>query len=235
MKRIALILGYTGKGEDYCEGVEKDISNYKKYLMSLHGGAWEENEIKTCFNVTKKSLLDFIEKVVSEYDYALIVFSGHGCYSLEKNERIIQINDNEAVYESQLETDCPHQLTILDCCRKYPEVLNKSIREQCFSVEDGSYGIERKIYRNKFDNLLSQSVEEHITVYACSRDQYSNDDSEFGGDFTVSLLRNASGNSDLTIFGTYNKAKQEMEKKGKKQVPQIHKPKNGYSVPFYIV
>lgn len=235
MKRIALILGYTGKGEEYCEGVGRDISNYKNYLMSLHGGAWKEDEIQSCFNVTKKSLLDCIESAGSEYDYALIIFSGHGCYNLERNETVIWINDNEAVYESQLETSCLHQLTILDCCRKYPEVLNKSIiREQYFSAEDGSYGSNREIYRNKFDKLLSESVEEHITVYACSRNQYSNDDSEFGGDFTVSLLRNASGKNDLTIFGTYKKAKQEMESGGKKQVPQIKKTKKGNSVPFYI-
>lgn len=232
MKRIALILGYTGNGEDYCEGVEKDIPNYKNYLTSFHGGAWKEEEIQTCFNVTKSSLLHCIQTVKA--DYALIIFSGHGCFDVGRNETQIQINDNETVYESQLETKCPRQLTILDCCRKYPEILKESIKENCFFAEDSSFEYKQDLYRTRFDTMLSDSIDEHITVYACSRDQYSNDDSEFGGDFTVSLLRSASGDKDLTIFKTYQKAKKTMQDAGKKQIPQIHKPKNGKSVPFYI-
>ena len=47
MTRRALIISNPGElgAENYCEGVNKDVINYKKYLMSSVGGGWYEDEI----------------------------------------------------------------------------------------------------------------------------------------------------------------------------------------------
>lgn len=45
MKRVAIIIGNEGKMRNYLPGVSKDMTNFKKLLLSDVGGAWEGNEI----------------------------------------------------------------------------------------------------------------------------------------------------------------------------------------------
>ena len=43
MTRKALIISNPGElgAENYCEGVKKDVANYKNFLMSAAGGGWD--------------------------------------------------------------------------------------------------------------------------------------------------------------------------------------------------
>ena len=47
LKRVALLLGYSGKDEkgSHLSAVERDLYAYEKFLMSPKGGLWESNEI----------------------------------------------------------------------------------------------------------------------------------------------------------------------------------------------
>ena len=47
MIRRALIIGNPGTPgkENYCQGVIKDVGNYKAYLKSPLGGMWSDEEI----------------------------------------------------------------------------------------------------------------------------------------------------------------------------------------------
>ena len=74
MKRIALLIGNS----DGLEGVKKDLVNWTRFLYSLEGGAWNSSEIITLMNPRKEELCSKIEDIRGEYDFAIVVFSGHG-------------------------------------------------------------------------------------------------------------------------------------------------------------
>ncbi len=58
MKRHALLIGYSASdsSSEATINAEKDLKNYKSYLMQPRGGAWLENEIKILNAPTKLSL-----------------------------------------------------------------------------------------------------------------------------------------------------------------------------------
>lgn len=75
MNRYALLFGNTNG----LKGVQKDLYNFKKFLMSDIGGAWYEKEIFVKENVSKSWLLENIEILrKAKLDYLIIYFSGHG-------------------------------------------------------------------------------------------------------------------------------------------------------------
>lgn len=48
MTRKMLIIANPGEAgdENYCEGVNQDVKQYKKFFTSNSGGAWEPEEIE---------------------------------------------------------------------------------------------------------------------------------------------------------------------------------------------
>lgn len=236
LEKRALIFGYAGISgdENYCAGVLKDIENYKNYLKSFHGGCWEDSEIDSCNDVSKDSLLKAIAEVSQTCDYSVVIFSGHGQYNSDYEETEIEINNSETVLEHELYTVCDRQLIILDCCRKPTKILiqdsiNKSLSfgMESFSVLDKDY------YKSEFDRQLNSSVKGEIKVYSCSVGQFSSDNSEKGGVFSYSFLKNAVSDEDLTVSELFFKTKKYLEGRAE-QIPVIEKPKSGMSFPFYI-
>ena len=47
MRKKILILSNPGRegAENYCEGVKRDVDNYKQFFLSPVGGNWYESEI----------------------------------------------------------------------------------------------------------------------------------------------------------------------------------------------
>lgn len=236
IKKKALILGYPGipGDENYCAGVLKDVNNYKDYFMSFHGGCWEASEIDSCIDVSKESLLKVVSRVGQTCDYSILVFSGHGQFNSNYGETEIEINDSEIVLEHELYTGCERQLIILDCCRKPSPILIQDSFRKSFSRGEESFNVfDSLYYRKKFESQLNDSLKDRIKIYSCSVGQYSADNSENGGVFSYSFLKNASGNTDLSIFQLFTKTKNFLENK-ETQIPVIEKPKGGKTFPFYI-
>ena len=124
MKRIALLIGNSNG----LEGVKKDLSAWKKFLLSPKGGAWKLKEIRTIMNPPKQELLCSIEKLKYEgYDLATVVYSGHGGYD---KSTILEINKREeTINETDLLWIAPRQISVFDCCRclvREDEPINES-------------------------------------------------------------------------------------------------------------
>lgn len=53
LSKFALIIGYSGEPgeENFCEGVYTDVETYERYLKSIHGGAWNDDEIHSELNI----------------------------------------------------------------------------------------------------------------------------------------------------------------------------------------
>jgi hypothetical protein len=65
IKRQEIIFGYPGEIGDkhYCEGVLKDIENYKNFLLSPIGGAWNASEIFPRLNPAKITIMEQINNI----------------------------------------------------------------------------------------------------------------------------------------------------------------------------
>ena len=127
MRRKALIIGNSGDKKnpnEYLEGVEKDIKNYKDFLLSPIGGLWNKEEISVSLNETKEQIRkELIALKQNKYDFVFILFSGHGSYSSFKQCRKLYIFD-DFIYEEEIRN---LSVLILDISNKAREISHNVI------------------------------------------------------------------------------------------------------------
>lgn len=237
IRKHALIFGYQGESgdENFCTGVPLDLENYKNYLMSPHGGCWEEDEINCCLNVKKESLLQAIEYINTDIDYSVVIFSGHGQFNSLYGETELELNSQETILVSELYTGCMRELYIFDCCRVPSQIpIQESVIKSFSFSEENFSNYEKIYYKNLFDDLLQKSVSGRVEIYACSKGETSTDLSHRGGLFSVNFLNQATGDEDLSVYKTFYNAKLYLEQNKAKQHPEICKPRSGKTFPFYI-
>ena len=239
MKRIALIIGNSGdkkNPDEYLEGVEKDINNYKKFLLSSIGGLWYENEILASLNETKEQIQKkIITLKENKYDFVFILFSGHGSYSSFKQCRKLYIFD-DFIYEEQLRNLSSRQIIILDTCAKIEE-------DFVISTESGLLSENYNLikghvnFRENYDKAILSMPEQEVILYSSSIDEYSSDDTELGGYFAYNLLVSAKQNTKnvLSCKEAYSYAKDIVQKKThNKQNPQGEFIKTSNILPFSL-
>ena len=183
MKRIALLIGNS----DGLPGVNLDIANWKKFLMSDKGGLWYENEIRILMNPEKIALLSCIKAIKdSKPDFAIIVFSGHGAYRRSMST-VLEINkQGEKIDENNLIGIAPRQISVFDCCR---EVLSEKLLEWQNPVQIfAEGGVMQLNIRPYYDNRMMEAMPQQICLYACSVGE-SVMDTVRGGIYTDKLLR----------------------------------------------
>lgn len=241
MTRKALIISNPGEigSENYCEGVSKDVINYKNFLMSPQGGYWYENEI-VCLNKPSSNSLEIHFNLLKNIDYSIIVFCGHG-YSY-KDETILELNKDCDIYARSLKNDAKKRTIILDCCRKNAESINESLIHEFSSLIEkrAINGIEARKY---YEALLSTCPDGTVVAYACDLNETAGDDSRKGGYYSYSLLQCAQkwaaqptfSKSSQSIVGIHNQACiATREKSNNNQNPQIEKPRSTPYFPFVV-
>lgn len=242
MTRRALIISNPGElgAENYCEGVNKDVINYKKYLMSSVGGGWYEDEI-VCLEKPDHILLNKHIKLMEDTEYTLIIFCGHGC--TVGDETIIELNKDCDYRASSLRTGAIKRTIILDCCR----VINNSLSES--AIYEYSSKLEKSdsyipLARIYFDAAIQKCNNGIVTTFACDLNETAGDDSRLGGYYSYSLIKSAqswerqlnnSSASYASIVTIHEKAATMTRmKSGNEQNPQIDKPRNSPYFPFAI-
>lgn len=183
IKRKALLIGNSNG----LTGVKVDLDNSKKFLTSLEGGAWNEEEITVLMNPSGVKLLAEIAYLKGKYDFMIVVFSGHGAY---ERETVLELNQNgELIQESQLIGIAPKQITIFDCCRaivREPLFENRSTR----TFSDSDDFLVRHRIRKLYDSLINNAIDQQIRLYACSVGETALDTSK-GGLYLSNLLAQA--------------------------------------------
>jgi len=235
MTRGALLIGNPGEKntDNYCEGVKIDIDNYKKYLMSPRGGSWDSGEIKI---LTRPSSLDLLLSMISlkKVDYSFIVFCGHG---YETNGKImLEMTTGHSIEANELKKDAKKRTIILDSCRvEYiPQILHESV----FAANE-RFAAQRTNARMFFDEALRGCVDSVITINSCSFNETANENSQFGGYYSSSLLDwsiKADFNNDdyFTIAEAHIKAAEIVKSMSQnKQNPTIDKPRLPPGVPTF--
>jgi hypothetical protein len=235
MKRKALIIGNSGKPEEYLEGVKKDVQNYNKFLQSNFGGKWYKNEIVLSLDETKEQVLKKIENIKKENnDFVFLLFSGHGSYSEWKECRKLYLYD-DFIYEQELIYIADKQITILDTCAGVENDI--PLEKTVIAMESIEQYKFHKDYRAIYQEAIIKCPNQQVKLYSSSINETSQDDSEVGGYFAYNLLKVALNNNEKILNSrvAYLQAKKIVqEKTNYEQNPQCSCIKSKEILPFSL-
>lgn len=188
MKRIALLIGNS----DGLEGVKKDLVNWTRFLYSLEEGAWNSSEIITLMNPRKEELCSKIEDIRGEYDFAIVVFSGHGEY--QNGFTQLAINEKcDIIQDQYLIGIADKQITVFDCCRGIEDDSSLLLENQQITFSRNGGKITRNpryIIRNLYEKRIEQACNQQVLLYSCDVGESSMDTID-GGLYIKNLLNQA--------------------------------------------
>lgn len=235
VKRRAILIGSPGTRDNFLDGVENDLSNFKNYLLSDAGGAWNENEITVSYNPTFERASSLVHR--SAEDYALVYLSGHG-YTNRLNERMFCLRDLH-VADTNFLNESPRQLIIVDACR--------TIFTGIGAPPPPPFGprwehLEGSPVRELFDRCIRNSWPGKMIIHSTQHGEVSYDNLRGdGGVFMLALLKMASkmrspdfGYKPVRINSILNKVPIELRKQGNRQVPSTVYESGNLTVPFAI-
>lgn len=185
MRKIALLIGNS----DGLEGVKTDLFEWKKFLTSPKGGAWEHDEIEMIMNPQRSELLSHINKLrkTKVYDFAIVVYSGHGGYD---RNTILEINEQEeTIDETDLYSIAPRQISVFDCCRSLVDG-HEPINESQRTFSSGGILPNLQMIRIAYNRRIMQAIPQQICLYACRIGEMALD-TENGALYIQTLLRQA--------------------------------------------
>jgi hypothetical protein len=245
--RKALIIGYPGEkgANNYCEGVNLDIENYKSFLTSPLGGSWSEDEVKILYKPTKEAVSQALQSL-KYVNYSKIIFSGHGAYSPIHDSTFLKLNKNEAIDSAELRGACRKQTIILDCCRK----VKRAITEEKIMLKEAeaAMALNPEKCRILYDKRIEECDTGFIVMNACSINEKAYDDSSRGGYYSYYLIKSAIDWADrnigsffmsphfFSVVSAHNTTSTKvLNLSGGQQNPQIEKPRSDPYFPFAIL
>lgn len=204
-RRAILIEASKIKDHGDLPGARADVANYKAFLESAIGGAWNDNEITVLSHPARKSLLEWIAYARSQ-DYAFVTFSGHGHHVRGKDidETRLCINDSEEVAVHDLNPGNPRSLIVTDSCRgltileaeEYSRSFQLSLNAKMAALRP-----DRARCRALFDASLEQAERGPIFMYSCDLNEAAGE-SNRGGYFSRAMLDVAEAWADQKERGT---------------------------------
>jgi hypothetical protein len=253
MKRQALIITNPGNPEDkddYCAGVERDAANYRRFLLSPAGGAWEEAELAHLRKPDIFAVQRAVGKLTSSgCEYALVIFSGLGSFSKRLNSTILHLREGHSIDSSELRLRGVGQTLIIDSCRKVP-AERPLLSEAAPDLLKSMAGLSRAECRRCYDAEIAKCGRELIVMRSCSNGEYSYD-SPVGGYYSSSLMEAATGWAvnvregpdtgmrcrALSVVAAHALATPLVRSKsGERQTPpEPDKPRSGSYFPFCVV
>ena len=242
MIRRMLIIANPGEdgAENYCEGVNQDVTHYKKFFISNLGGAWEPTEIKTLM-CPIPSQVDSALKELKRADYSMVVYCGHG-YSRKSGETMVELRTNCDYDSSKFNQGAHKHTVILDCCRVTYEPTYESAQRRYAKDSIEQHSMARNQARARFDSVIQSCPSGLVVLYACSIGETAGDDEIKGGVYSHALRSAAiswsevnSGSRAASVVQIHNTAAQTVRQEtGGHQNPQIVKPRSSPYFPFCV-
>jgi hypothetical protein len=108
MTRKALLLANPGEkdGGAYCDGVNKDMSNYQSLLLAPIGGWWRAEEIQVLTRPTVSQVRAALNEL-RQADYGFVAFAGHGYYSARSESTILVLAKGQEIDSGELRNGAP--------------------------------------------------------------------------------------------------------------------------------
>jgi hypothetical protein len=225
MTRRALIIGAPGPLQTprYLAGVGIDFQNYKQFLLSASGGAWEEGEISQLIEPTRQGLLTRLQRM--QADYTLLVFTGHGGTGQNNGLPFVEINSlGEYASVNELRTGADRQLVVLDSCRTFVAGLSGLMTE---GLQHFPSSLQAAQARQLYDDQLARCEAGRVVCFSCKAGTASADTPE-GGLFSNTLFTttqqwvDSSGTFDtLPVLHAIRQCQQALVATGQPQVPSL--------------
>jgi len=248
MNRKGILISNPGESgeENYCEGVKKDVANYRSFLLSSIGGLWRESEIE---GLNRPSVTQVRQAISSlrNLDYSLIIFTGHGYHDTRLDSTMLELRNGHELNSSELRDGSKKQTLILDCCRKKYPVRPTLMMDSARMVKKAAV-INPSDCRKYYNSRINECGDGLIVIHSCSIDELSGDDATRGGYYSYALLEESKGwaqDSDtdtsrtadiLSLSKAHETALPRVRSvSGSRQNPQIEKPRTGPYFPFGIV
>ncbi|KAJ3060727.1 hypothetical protein HK102_009378, partial [Quaeritorhiza haematococci] len=170
-----------------------DVALYKRWLLSDHGGAWEEEEIQV-LNCPGPASVQAWVKAASFADYALVAFSGHGHHvkntATNREETRVILRGGEEFSVGDLNPNNARCTLIVDACREVTTIHLLESVKAARAAYVRSAGNVRQRHRDAFDAAVQACGEGTIRLYSCSVGQIAGDTQD-GGVFTFGLIDGA--------------------------------------------
>ena len=247
MKRRALIIGNPGEtgAENYCEGVNRDLENYPRFLQTAYGGVWNKHDIEILKRPRVQAVRDAIAKV-RDADYSLVVFTGHGYHLQPRDSTILELKKDEEIDSAELRRGAAKQTLVLDCCRKvYRQV---TIAERAIFKAMAAPTLHPQHCRYYYNKQIEECFPGLIVINSCTVGQTAGDASDKGGWYSYSFIQGAEAwvennsiNTDkeydvMSVVSAHGEACRRVSNlSGGRQDPQIEKPRSEKYFPFCIV
>jgi hypothetical protein len=195
MRRVAYLIGSPEvPGQKKLPGVDVDLASYRSFLKSDHGGAWDENEIRVRRHPKKWEVLVEFASLAKDFDYSLVLFTGHGHHYKELNQTHLCLTDKDEISVLELNTKVLRQLTIIDACR---QLVSSRLDEEermykyaAFAAKSVSLGY-RQSCRALYDQHIMDAPEGRSIIYSCDINQTSGETATTGGHFSSSFVSTA--------------------------------------------
>lgn len=183
MKRKGLIIGSPDKD---IPGVIDDMRNYRAFFESAAGGGWFASEITTLTSPSKSEVQRELKNLTNA-DYSIVVFAGHGCYSKVERTTLLQLQPGVHIDEYLLKEGSPRHTLIIDACRVHVDVpLVEEIRKAVLAAERFA---DTSSSRAIFDDHLRKCRPDLAVMYACSVGEGAGDCAGQGGAYSATLLK----------------------------------------------
>lgn len=237
MKRKALIIYCDDTESDPLDSPEWDFKNMKKFLLSDLGGAWYDNEIIPLQNPTWNEIELKQKLYMSNADYCMTIFSGHGWVNRKDKKHYLEIKNGD-IGLKHLMSGAKRETIVIDACSGYgdsipdlPTTLSDMI------LESNNPKLHRKIY----DDHIQKCGEFSSIIIGASPGQDVRDD-EYGGAFINSLIDAANNFNDSNINNNVLDIREIIKKSREilpynyysNQKPYLMGQKSNYYFPFAV-
>lgn len=242
MKRKMLIIANPGErdAENYCEGVNQDVTRYHRFFTSIQGGAWKTDEIKTLIRPEPREV-DLALSELKSADYSMVIFCGHG-YSRKNGTTMVELYKDCDYDSDKFNQGAKRHTVILDCCRIVYEPVSESVSNHYELRASADHLTALQHARDVFDDAVRRCPPGLAVLYACSLDETAEDNEETGGVYShalrsaaLQLSETLLGSETASVVRIHNNAAQAVRREtGGHQNPTITKPRSEPYFPFCV-
>ena len=239
--RRALLAASPDDSNSTLPGARQDVYNYEEFLLSIEGGAWEQNEIIKLFNPAKAEFLRSVASL-SFADYVFIAFSGHGEHHVGKQlyETSLHLTATESCYVYEINPNNKRHFVAIDTCRAVVSV-KQVLDERVVAMANAARPqITRQQARALFDETFASAEEGRVVAYSCKVDQAAGE-TPSGGFFSKSLVDEsakwamaARSMAVLSVRESFDLAQSKTYKLNAPQWPELHAGRRLHHFPFAI-
>lgn len=209
MKRRALLIGVGDVLGDASKlpGTYADLATLRAHFVQIEGGAWDESEILSLKDPTRRQVVD-AKNFLHSADFAFVAFSGHGCeratqpvpgYNVCMTHMLCR--DRQEVTRAELTPATGRSIVLLDCCRVF-QPLQEKIAKSIESITlTQRLRIDRATARRQFDTAVQDAPLGPSIVYGCEFNSLASDNPSFTGSLVAASRAWAEGANGVGVLG----------------------------------